>query len=229
MISNPSLIESASFCEALPEHWAYALVQSKKEDGLLTKRWEMVNLNSQGKENCRDETYRYLCEPLKTIRWKCAGVASILPMYTVAYMIWHAVRTPLSSLHVFFQCFEDVLTEPSFKAFTHLALEAPKQLVKSLWLVVRSPLFMLAMQSAALYGIAVPVEGRRVCGVIEKKWKGGLPLERDVGFKQRSEDAYHFFWRACTSADFSDAFYLAECFQPLGSLNDPSVVSVEFF
>ena len=215
------------FCEPLPEKWTRALIERTRFNGERARRWEIIDLDPVA-ERLNGGNLRYPCESTRHIRAKCALASVGLPLYTMAYMVWHSVRTPLSSLYVFFQRFEIFITHPSKNVLLQIFLQPLKQLFGGLWLVARAPFYMIAMQSAALYGVVRPLEGRKQCGAVERLWKRGASFRQDFRNLSSNEDLRSFFWRACTSKDFEHPFYFAQCFQPYGTLNDPSVVLVRF-
>jgi hypothetical protein len=211
----------------LPESWVYALVERRRGNGDFAKRWEIIDLDLAAEKRSGGNP-RYRCDSLQTIRRKCLFAATFLPMYTAAYMVWHAVRAPLSALNVFFQTFEEFINQPTFYALVKLVFAAPLQAARCFWFVVRAPFCSIAMQFAAFYGIVRPLEGRKHSAAVERFWKMGAAYKDDFRRMESNENVHQFVWRACTAKDFPHPFYIAECFQPMGTLNDDSIVSVRF-
>ncbi len=222
--TDPALLYDS---ERLPESWVYALVERKRSCGEFAKRWEIIDLDPAS-EKRHGGNLRYRCESQQTIRRKCIATAAVLPIYTTAYMVWHAVRAPLSALNVFFQTFEEFITQPSICTLGKLFASAPLQAARSFWLVVRAPFCSIAMQFTALYGIVRPLEGRKHSAAVERFWKMGAAYKDDFRRMESNENIHQFVWRACTAKDFPHPFYVAECFQPVGTLSDESVLSVRF-
>lgn len=188
----------------LTDRWAHAFVERRGRAGEIVGRWEIIDLDGD-LEKSHGSNLRYPSESYGSIRCTCLAALTILPPYGAAYMFWHTVRTPFSAVSIFFHTLEELLTRPRLSVFANLALLPIKHALKSVWMVVRTPIYILAMQSAALYGFVRPLEGRQYLASIEKRWRGSAPFELD-------------FHRE----------YLLKTFQPYGTLNDPSVVSVQF-
>lgn len=188
----------------LPDRWAYAFVERRRSGGEIAGRWEIIDLDPAS-EKLNGGTPRYRSDGFGAIRCKCIAIAAVLPLYTVAYMTWHVARAPFTAISHFFQTVEEMLNRPSCSVFVNLALSPLRHGMHRLWLAVRAPFCMIAMQSAALYGLVRPLEGRLLCGAAERYWRGTAPFTLD----------FH-------------SGYLARCFQPYGTLNEPSLVSVQF-
>ena len=97
----------------------------------------------------------------------------------------------------------------------------PLELIKTLFLkthinrvsqcvknIIAAPKYALGCEIAAFYGLFHPNKGRAIFALIEKEWNHGLPRQQDVirhGKEVRGEST----------------FFMAYCFQALGSLNSP--------
>ncbi len=180
----------------LPDRCAHAYVERRIGSQETAGRWEMIDL---------DSNLRYRSESYSAIRCNCLCAGAVLPFYGVAYMVWHAVRSPFSAISIFFHTFEEMLTRPSFCVLANLIILPVKHILWSIWKVASTPIYLLALESAALAGLFKPLEGRQYFGAIEKCWRGNPPF------------AYDFH-----------SNYLVAAFQSYGALDDPSVLSVQF-
>ncbi len=189
----------------LPDRWAYAFIERQRTAGDVSGRWEIIDVDAAS-EKAHGSSLCYPNEAFGSIRRTCLVVAATLPIYGVAYAAWHLVRAPFSAVSIFFYNVEEMLTRPGLSVLANLARQPIQHIGYSLWMVVRTPFCMIAMQSAALYGLINPLEGRQLCGALERYWRGG---------------------EAPFSLDFHSG-YLVKSFQPYGTLKDPSIVSVQF-
>lgn len=201
------MILTAQNCPTLtlPDRWAYAFIERQRKSGEVHGRWEIIDLDASS-EKAHGGNLCYPNEGFSSIRRTCIAVTATLPLYGIAYAIWHTVRAPFSAISIFFYTVEEMLTRPSLGVLANLVRLPIHHVARSLWMVVRTPFCMLAMQSAALYGLINPLEGRQLCGAAERYWRGG---------------------EAPFALDFHSG-YLVKSFQPYGTLKDPSVVSVQF-
>ncbi len=181
----------------LPERWTHAYVERRLLSGEIAGRWEIIDLE--------ENNHRYPSEGYSSIRCTCLSAATVLPIYGTAYLVWHAVRAPLGAISTFFHTVEELMTRPSISLVGRLICLPVCHFAQGVWMAIRTPLFMIALESAALYGLVRPLEGRRCFASIERVWRGEPPFTLD--FHQN---------------------YLVRAFQPYGALNDPSVVSFQF-
>lgn len=181
----------------LPERWAHAYVERRLQSGEVAGRWEIIDLEGNN--------HRYPSESYGSIRCTCLSAATVLPIYGTAYLVWHAVRAPLGAISTFFHTVEEMMTGPSISVFVGLFCRPVCHLAQGVWMAVRTPFYLITMESAALYGLVRPLEGRRCFASAERWWRGESPFALD--FHQN---------------------YMVRAFQPYGALNDSSVVSFRF-
>jgi len=92
--------------------------------------------------------------------------------------------------------------------------------------IVRAPFYALAMQFASVYGIFAPRNGRKVLAKIEKNWNFNQSIKKDFRqyYKNISRPFYEVLFDIFLERKQGVVFYLAPCFQPLGSLKDRHII-----
>jgi hypothetical protein len=129
---------------------------------------------------------------------KCLAIQFFNPLYTLGKMTWHLGHLPVAALK-------------------------GRALSWDLWQLVRSPLYGVAVQLTALYGILCPYEGRKREAQVEFAWQGGVSYRED--FRKTKYPKEVSGWEACwRGAHDAQAFYLAYCFQVRGNLRDPHII-----
>ncbi len=124
----------------------------------------------------------YRSEPSWSLRIKFCLVAIAIPFYTAGH-IGHHVYTHLSSC----------------------------DMKGCLWNVVSDIIYGISVFFAVLSGMAYPLVGRELEGLIENRWQGGV--------------SNHLDYRRLALVE-AQSFYLAYCFQKCGNIKDPGTTAV---
>lgn len=179
--------------EPLPKGWGY--FERVKSDGKI--QYEVIDLRFKDVGRIR-----YKHEPMKMIAVKCfllyiAG----LSLYFLAYTAIHLVRMPIVTI-------------------VHCS---PQIFVEQLWALVKIPLYFLALEFAALYGIVRPLEGRALFSGIEACLHGSkkdrwtdvrmadLPSNSEILRDTLCEKENHY------------SLFAGVCFQSLGRTDDQRI------
>lgn len=206
--------------EALPDGWATAEVTFRHRNGAKETRFEIIDLKTQN---------RYSHENMSITAVKCFELVIGIPFYLATYIGWNIIRIPLVALGTILVSLGRLIAHPNkvqcVQLLKDIAWTAPKRIVEDIWTVVRAPFFAIAMEFAAIYGIFKPVEGRKMIGQIERPWHQ-YSRKHDVRYVDPNQDPL-FLLKALADKDFDRTFYLAECMQPYGNLNDPHILKEE--
>jgi hypothetical protein len=122
----------------------------------------------------------YLDEPVYVVRFKCVLLSVIgVSLYIFSQMVQHALRIPLAGLY-------------------HLSLNI---VADEIYEIARAPLYWIGLESAALYGIMYPYEGRAWFASIERDYHG-----------RRSQKCFNYCSLDLCDVDPGPAPLAAPCF-----------------
>ncbi|NGX28466.1 MAG: hypothetical protein K940chlam1_00647 [Candidatus Anoxychlamydiales bacterium] len=106
-------------------------------------------------------------------------------------------------------------------------IDLVKYLIEDIICIVRAPFYALALQLACPFSLLFPNQTRRVIAKIEKSWNYNMNVRFD--FKKTKEVTKKSLWQSVIDILYYKkqyiAFYIAPCFQPIGSLKDKNVRS----
>lgn len=91
-----------------------------------------------------------------------------MPLYTITVMLYHLGR--LIAAPVYILC--------NLHKFS--LLDIPKEMLRSLWCILKAPFYGLALFCAALYATLDPLNGIKLGSAIEYEWNDHVPM-RDEG------------------------------------------------
>ncbi len=215
---NPTVPESR--VEALPNGWATAAVTFLHRNGVRETRYEIIDLKTEN---------RYSHESMSITAFKCFELVVGIPLYLATYIGWNLIRMPLIAVGTILVSLARLIAHPNkiqcVQLLKDIAWTAPKRIIEDIWTVVRAPFYAIAMEFAAIYGVFKPVEARKMMGQIERSWHQ-YSRKHDVRYQDPNLDPL-FILKALTDKDFDRTFYIAECMQPYGNLNDPHIVKEE--
>jgi len=155
----------------------------------------------------------YKPDTISSVSAKCLGVALMNPIYTVARIMYHAVKIIVDFVRLIFvkiaDFSKDLETEGFCGALTKnlkdFFIEVIFKTAGNVWEIVRAPIYGVGVQIAAFEGIFDdPYKARDHIAKIESTWNHE---------KDRHEDIRH-------GLKEGDAFFGAYCFQPVGNIKE---------
>ena len=203
--------------------WATANVYFRRTDGKVDGRVEIINTKTLQRYN-HEET----CDTVtKGVILATLGI----PAYTIANLAGHVIRAVTLVFSLFYKCIANFFTEGNplvalKKLIINLTYQLPKILLVTIWAVVKAPICAIAMEFCAIGVIASPLDWRVKLGDVERFWRGTDRKNHMTEGKGNAvqEKITDFF----TNVDSPNGFFLAYCFQPWGSLNDPHIIDYGF-
>ena len=201
--------------------WATYRVHFQRKNGNVESRLEIVN---------KKTNLRYHYEHSSETACKAGVLATMgIPAYSIANLAMQVVRAVTVVFSVVLKSFIDLLTAFSLNTvknfFVNLTFKVPLAILKSIWAIVKTPLCALAMEFCAICAIFKPITWRVHLAKVESFWRGtdrkhhlfedGTAKGHEVGNR-----ISNFF----SDPDSKYGFFLAYCFQPWGSMNDPHVL-----
>ncbi len=144
----------------------------------------------------------YLPDKVQDIAAKCFLILMGLPLYSAVIAAAHAVRC---------------VTLVSANLLKRDLPEAWFSLAQEVCFLVKTPLYVLAVECAALCGLVFPLPMRPVIATLEREWSG---VERKDDVRKLVKTDQQRPWWTDRSAKMHG--FLAFCFQPIGSLSDGS-------
>ncbi|HKZ00305.1 MAG TPA: hypothetical protein VJ112_03965 [Rhabdochlamydiaceae bacterium] len=198
---------------------------------------EKVKDPSTGKEITRNKEYSFIedartkelywDEPAFVVSMKCAGIALGTPSYTAMYMAWNLAKLPLDTVAIAGTALEKIgsqlkerkMVDAAATFWKEIVIQLPTQLFTDIWNIVKSPLFALGIEFAAIYGIFDPFRGRALEAKIEQIWQNNVSCKQD--FRETQTVDTGSCWRNFVNdATAAKAFYFAWCFQVRGNSSD---------
>ena len=198
---------------------------------------ETVKDSKTGVEITQKKEYKYIedvrtkelywDEPAYVIAMKCMGIILATPLYTVTYMAMNLAKLPLGIVAIAGTTLEKVgsllkehkIIDAASTFWKGIIIQLPKQAFTHIWNIVKSPLFALGIEFAAIYGIFDPFRGRAIEAKIEHAWQNNVLYKEDLRETQTPDTGS--CWRNFVNdVTASQAFYLAWCFQVRGDSND---------
>ncbi|MBS0623747.1 MAG: hypothetical protein JSS62_03910 [Verrucomicrobia bacterium] len=104
--------------------------------------------------------------------------STITPAVAAGSMAFHAASIALLPLYRAAVYLYESCTQPVQRTYT--LIDIPKAVISSIWGVVRSPFYMLALMMSAVYACIDPVNGRKLGSLVELQWNQGQPLHQSV-------------------------------------------------
>ncbi len=209
--------------DLLPDFWTYAYVERKAGRGVIESRWEIVHLDGESnRSSC------YVCEPLHKIRMRCLGLAASLPLYTCAYVIAHTVRAPFVVIAYQARICKALVSGSASCSWTVLLSFSLKMLAQAIKVVIKAPLYMLAMMYVALLGVIDPLKTRASASRIEGHWKKETDPFGEASLFFPEEGLLSAGCRFLTGRSAGHVGLIPVSFYPYASLSDEDVVSVRF-
>lgn len=219
--------------ETLPDGWKTIAVDVENDKGKISTYYDQLDLKTG---------QRYWHEPMLTTALKCALLIVVIPIYLFAYVAWHVIRAPIAATIVPIRALNTFLRQPSKDHLRSIGLalvwEAPKNLGKSVWDIVKAPFYAIAMEFAALCGVFSPTKMRVWVGEIEKQWHG-VDCRKDSrhywnktpkdNIQKYCRRMSNFLWEALTDPNSKNTCYLAFCMQPWGNIKDTDIQRVTYY
>ena len=216
---------------------AWRRVTVYRLDGKGKPETEKVKDPRTGNEITRNKEYTYIedaetkelywDEPAYVVAMKCAGIALATPLYTVTYMVWNLAKLPLDIVAIVGSAMEKIgsqvkeykIVDAAATFWKEIVIQLPTQLFTDIWNIVKSPLFALGIEFAAIYGILDPFRGRAIEAKIEQIWQNNVSYKED--FRETKTVDTGSCWRNFVNdVTAARAFYFAWCFQVRGNSND---------
>ncbi len=216
----PNSIWSNSICPNWQEKIVY-----KIKNNTLVKRVEVIDLNTMK---------RYKKDSMQSLAIKAFLVFlfnPILLFLKIAFNFFQmgfdfAKVTIDSSLDMAFAIKDRKLLK-IFEIYIISRIDFIKYIAEDVIAIVKAPFYALGIQIASLYTIFFPSSGRKFIGDIERSWNNNKSLKHDYRYNKETQNKplYKVLWNIFLKRDESVVFYLAPCFQTLGSLKDKDIVS----
>ncbi len=101
-----------------------------------------------------------------------------------------------------------------------------KHIAQDIIYIIRAPFFAIFIQFATLITLISPMRARKIIAKIERSWNYDLPLCYDYRNKKdfKEKPLFRALFNTLLHRKEDVVFYLAPCFQPLGSLNDRYII-----
>lgn len=218
--THPSPQEETIPIEALPDGWKSAQVTFLKQGKKHTKV-QIIDMRT-------NPPTQYWHDPMYVISCKCAVLALIIPFFLIGNLVFRGVRIPVLVLGTLirssYQLLHQRTAESLQKLFVDWTWEAPAALVQGICDFVKAPFCALDMWLCAIYGIFNPLEGRILVSRAERRWRGSDRTHDATRFK----DMNRFFTELFTDRHSKNCHFIAYCFQPIGPVNAPHVIKVEY-
>jgi hypothetical protein len=171
----------------------------------------------------------YLDETTDIIAMKCVLTALGMPFYALGKMCWHAIKTFSKICWIASEMFPQIGHQLVLGDLFEAAKESMRGFVQvsqvcgtGLLEIVKSPLFALGCELAAIYGIFRPYQGRVFEAWIEKQWEKGASYKDDLrNVSYSGEDPWTSFKKCIQDAH---PVFFDYCFQSRGSVNDSRIV-----
>jgi hypothetical protein len=209
-------------CNFYP-NWQQKIVCSKNGNNLL-KRIEIIDLNTM---------QRYKEKSIQHVALKAFLIFLFNPLLiflkiviNVFQIAFDFAAVSVSSSVDMAIAFKEMDLFKIFKIYLISKIDLIKYIAEDIINIVKAPIFGFGMQLAAFFTIFFPDVGRKFIGVIERKWNHNKELQFDI-IKNHHGQKYllKFFWDTLINRDKNVVFYLAPCFQSIGSLKDKNIVS----
>lgn len=177
----------------------------------------------------------YKDEPENVIASKCAGIVLALPFFTLGKVIWHICKTPFEITRIALDMLSKIGPQLMRCRFYEVAMnikqgcwEMLNTMTTGLFEIVKAPLFFVAVELAALYGIIRPYYGRKFEALLEEAWQQGISFKKDFRFTPAGgkKEGLDCISEGCVQGLFETephAFYLAHCFQVRGNTSSPKI------
>ena len=165
----------------------------------------------------------YVDDSMLTVAVKCVLVALVSPVFAVARMWWYGAKALIVTGTVACKAIPllgEAIKERDGKKAVASWKEVktiPSKVGTCIAKVVAAPLYFIAMELGAMYGIFDPFNGREIVAHVEQHMNGGVSRKYDVRHAD-IEESLPLFKRIQDLYTKSQAFYLAYCFQPKGNL-----------
>ena len=174
----------------------------------------------------------YLDEPQYVVAVKCTLIALANILYTAGKTLWYAIRAPIVIGEVAAEAISKAASEFAMGKCLESATELKKGWTKgwelgveSLFEIIKCPIFGLGVELSAIYGIFRPYFGRKFVGKLEHAWLNGISYKESFNRipARAGETCLEAFSKDIQS---SHPYYLAQCFQVRGNVNDARVVVI---
>ncbi len=215
-----------SLCDKTDESFRRVRIQKKDEAGNI-KTYESIEDIKTGA--------LYLDEPFYVTSIKCALIAFANILNTFGKMIWYTIRAPIAISAVAAESIANAAKEFAMGRCLESSTELKKGLIRSwelgvesLFEIVKCPIFGLGVELGAIYGIFRPNFGRKIVGKLEHAWLNGISYKQSFNRipPRDGENCLEAFSKDIQS---THPFYLAQCFQVRGNVNDPHIIVVNRF
>lgn len=182
--------------EALPKGWATAQVDLSRPNGNV-RRYEILDLRSK-------PHVRYRHEPMSTTAIKCGLLFIACAPYFAVYTTLKLIRLPISAI----------------------TNRSPALLLQQLKKIALIPVYFIALECAAFYGIFKPLEGRAYFGAIETEMHNHS-YKADLRYA-KEEVGYGRAILECLTAETPRyALFAGLCMQRRGTMDDPKIIKCQ--
>ncbi len=229
-----------SICDKTDESFRRVHVQKRDEAGNI-KTYQSKDPTTNEIRQIQTLSYvediqtgaMYLDEPHYVTSVKCALIAFANILYTSGKVVWYAVRAPIVIAAVAAEAISKAAKEFSMGRCLESATELKKGWTKScdlgvesLFEIIKCPIFGLGVELSAIYGIFRPYFGRKFVGKLENAWLGGISYKQSFNRipAREGETCLEAFSKDIQS---SHPYYLAQCFQVRGNVNDPRIIVIK--
>lgn len=171
---------------------------------------------------------RYRFESWYEASLKCTLIFLAMPHYYVWTFVFNIIRVPIyligipmQHLAVYYQS-----GKINLKSAAEKLAKALKNTVRN---IAIAPLFAIAVQGSAFYGISFPSEGKQLIDKLEFEWNHRISKKRDFKYLSHFEPTMDLLFKSVMDTEDSYTFYIAYCFQKLGNLKtDTNIASYRF-
>jgi hypothetical protein len=185
-------------------YWARIEVERKKDNRIIHKT-EIVNLL----------TYqRYYDEPKYVVSFKCLMILPGNLFHFSGTVLWNMVQIIVDLGKLFY----NLLT--SCRTLKDKFIEVVLDVTDDLTNIVRSVFYSFSIATVAIWGIFMPYLARETIASLEYNWNHCIGRDKVMNIANNIFDSFLHKRKS--------VFYLAHCFQPLGSLRSLDIIKTRF-
>jgi len=196
----------------------------KLKDNQLVKRTEIIDLNTL--ERYRDDTVGSMARKACLVFFFNPILLVCKLSFNVLQMGFDFAKVTIDSTIEMAKDIRDMDIIKICETYLLSRVDLVRYLGEDIVFIVRAPFYAIAMQFASVYGIFDPNNGRKMLAKIEKNWNFNMSVKKDYRYnvKMISRPFYKSLFDIFLNRRQDVAFYLAPCFQPLGSLKDRDII-----
>lgn len=140
------------------------------------------------------------------------SVTVLMPFFVLGVMVYNLFRSLIIPFYIFYKMIQERKStiEDKFRL-----IDVPREILRSLFNVVKSPFYGIGMIFSLFYSLIEPYSGRILTGAIERDWNDDVSCDRGYIFCDY-QSLHRWQWEGGGKRSLlgQNATYLMECCQP---------------